>query len=527
MATGLLADRPLPQLLAFALDRQLSGTFELADDPRQYALIVVSEGQILRVWTSEPVSYLGHVLYEGGLLNDAQLGASLAEVAATKVLHGQLLLDQGLIDVAQLTHALEQQRVRKLQHVFSFPPTSRFSFYGDVDLVGPRPNDATAADPLPIIWRGIATQPPQDHVRAAVMALGDRGIMLTGRFDTRSFREDERAAVDSLRHWPATVPMLATRRGVDEHAAEMLVYFLLVTKMGEVADPIPMPPSTEAPQSRRAGFPAQGDYVRRISVSTRPGGPDSAPASVRPGAPPSVRPVAVPQSVRPEAPPPSVRPAPPPSVRPVAPPPSHRDLAPPASVRPGQGWSGGVQSVGQAHAAAPPPQVHEAAPPVAAPLPRAVSVRPPEEPVKNEEVEKAMADAEMNFMLGERKQALELVKVALDISPKWPPAMVLMYALEASIVKKGQEDRLRDILKRLDSVLARNPTCRRGRTYRGKIRNRVGDLIGAQDDLTEAIALDPEDADAARELRIVERKMEAGDKGGSKPMSFLDRLRGK
>jgi len=134
-----------------------------------------------------------------------------------------------------------------------------------------------------------------------------------------------------------------------------------------------------------------------------------------------------------------------------------------------------------------------------------------------------MADAEMNFLLGDRHQSLEFVKIALEHSPRMPAAMALLAALEASNVPKGQEDKLHNILKRLDSILLRDPSCRRGRAYRGKIRRRVGDLDGAMDDLRLAVEQDPEDVDAARELKLLERA-EKRPKPGT---SFLDRLLGK
>jgi predicted TPR repeat methyltransferase len=67
-------------------------------------------------------------------------------------------------------------------------------------------------------------------------------------------------------------------------------------------------------------------------------------------------------------------------------------------------------------------------------------------------------------------------------------------------------DKLRDILRRLDSVLAANRTCRRGRFRRGQIRKRLGDLDGAIDDFRAAMAADPDDVEAQQELRACDRR---------------------
>src|SRR5580693_9884553 len=75
-ATGLLAKKPLAHLLIYALDRKLNGTFELGDEKGASVHVVVERGMVARVGTSEPVTYLGHVLYENGFIDDGQLSAS-------------------------------------------------------------------------------------------------------------------------------------------------------------------------------------------------------------------------------------------------------------------------------------------------------------------------------------------------------------------------------------------------------------------------------------------------------------------
>jgi isocitrate dehydrogenase (NAD+) len=61
-------------------------------------------------------------------------------VAASKRLHGQILLEKGQIDEQQLAEGLRQQRARKLQHAFGLSSRTTFAFYSDVDLVVVREN---------------------------------------------------------------------------------------------------------------------------------------------------------------------------------------------------------------------------------------------------------------------------------------------------------------------------------------------------------------------------------------------------
>jgi hypothetical protein len=490
VATGLLSQKPLAHLLAYTLDRKLGGTLELANDPRQNGLISFVQGKVSRVWTSEPVIYLGHVLYEAGAINDAQLGASLAEVAKSKALHGQVLLAHAMVDLAHLSNGLRQQRLRKLHHLFSFPPETKFAFYIDREFIPERPNDVEPADPLPAIWRGLVANPSSEHVRATMGVIGARPIRVTGQFDHQAFREAERAAIHSLRHLPNTVEELATHPGMDGHAAEMLAYFLMITKLGEfaVAGAVPDPPAS----SPSVG--GSGEYPRKVSFSMRAPGLGQLPTTPAGKAsyPPSGPIDHAPTSVRSPA---SARPAPvssrPISSRPGDPvfrssPPT--DELPPASVRP-----------------------RASHPPSVAPEP-------------NADADRLIEEAEMNFVLNERHKALNVVRQALALSPKMPAGVVLLAALEASNVKDGEEDKLKNIIQRMDTIIRDNPDCRRGRYYRGMLKKRMGEYDSAIVDLKEAVARDPDDMEAKRELRICELKeKETAKKGGS----LLDRLRGR
>jgi tetratricopeptide (TPR) repeat protein len=445
-ATGLLSEKPLPHLLAYVRDRKLSGTFVIADEPRQRAKIVVAQGKLARTWTSEPVIYLGHVLYEDGVIDGGQLSATLAEVASKKALHGEILLAKGLINVAQLAKALHQQRARKLHHIFGLPLSSSFAFFADVDLIGERPNDVEPVDMLAMIWRGIAARPSWEHVRETLSKIGDCPVRVIAPIDTSMFRSAEGAAVSAMRHARSTVAELA-RLVANPQAAELLVYFLVVNRLA-VVENLDAPPPLERPPSRpKVAVPEREAYVRRVSFTMRAVSVHEAPNE------------------------------PPPSVRPLA-----RPRTDPTSID------------------------------VAAAASFAQDTHP--------EAESAVRQAEMLFVLGERSDALRVVRAALTIAPRMATGLVLLLAIEAAEV--SDPEKLRDILRRLDTVLASNRTCRRGRFRRGQIRKRLGDLDGAIDDFRAAMAADPNDVEAREELKSCDRRGREAP-----PHTLMDRLRGK
>jgi hypothetical protein len=285
-ASGSLAKKPLAHLLIYALDRKLTGTFELGDEKGASVHVVVLGGMVARVGTSDPVSYLGHVLYENGFIDDNELSASLAEVAAAKRLHGQVLLARGKIDREQLAEGLRQQRARKLQHAFALSNRTTFAFYADVDLVGERQDDVEPLNPLTLIWRGVREHPSWDHVRATIARVGGRALRLLDgtTIERLGLDPDEIAAAQCLRLKPCTVPELAIVGGLTIQATDLLAYFLVITKQVEIAERVgtslhPSEPKIPSMTPMRVNTPGvaftSGEYVRKISFTMSAVTPDS------------------------------------------------------------------------------------------------------------------------------------------------------------------------------------------------------------------------------------------------------------
>src|SRR5258708_13792570 len=96
--TGALASKPLAQLLAYALEKELTGSLVLTlPDGNEAATIVLGRGEIAKTRCAAPVAYLGMVLYELGILSSAALHPSLRELAARKGPHRIIPLDPAAI----------------------------------------------------------------------------------------------------------------------------------------------------------------------------------------------------------------------------------------------------------------------------------------------------------------------------------------------------------------------------------------------------------------------------------------------
>ncbi len=470
IATGSVAKKPVAHLLVYALERRLTGTFELDDDGREQMRIVVFQGQVARVSTTEPLAYLGHVLYELGVIDGAALGDSLVEVAATKRLHGQVLVTCGMITPDQLSTALRRQRTRKLDHAFRLSSRTTFAFFAGVDLVGARPGDVEPIDPLPAIWRGIRTNPAWEHVRSTMETIGGRALRVTGTVDRLGLDAKERIAAESLADAPATVMELAAGAKLDVPAAEVLAYFLVIAGLAELTEPTPRrrgpPPLPPDSQGHSLGTSLKsGEHARsKISFSMRATLPDASPLRIPSPAAPLLGRIAL-----------------------TTPPRSTRSLDSPTPYR-----------------ATLPGKVCESSTRV--PVADGRAERRGEAKRELTAAEKALSEAEIHLLLGDRARARGFVRTALAMAPGMPPALALLAHLEAQALGEGQEAYLADLLRVMDAAIVKDAKCRRGHFYRAEVRNRLGDYEGGLSDLRIAVENDPEDADALHELGVCERR---------------------
>jgi hypothetical protein len=477
-ATGLLSGRPLAHLLVYVLDRRLSGSFELLGAAGTETCITVENGMIARVATSEAVAYLGLVLFEMGLIDGTQLSQSLGEVAQTKRLHGQILLARKMVDFEGLVGGLRRQRARKLHHAFELPPDTRFAFYPGIDLIGKRPNDPEPMDPLPAIWRGVVLHPSWDHVRSTLATVKDRPLKLVGAVERLLLEGKELETVLGLRRGkPVTTSELETIAGLSPRVADLLAYFLVISKMVELgrrastADmsaPLSSrrPVTTATPEPARATSSPSGQYQRPLSFTMRAVRTDREPLRI---------PSPMPGTLR--------------ETREPAAPISSRSLG--AEARSG--------------------------------------VR------KGLEAEQAVSQAEMHFVLGETELACASARRAYALDRELPEAMALLAFFQAIGLDSEQDPYIQDSLALVNCALRKKATCRRGHYYRAEIKKRLEDHEGAIADLRIAVAQDSNDVEARRELRVYEQKVRDGTvtlglgSSGSNRTSkgLLDRLRRK
>ena len=257
-AQGTFAKTPLPQVLVYVLERQLTGTIEMVApgagrEPHhgeRWARLLVIEGLPAKMQTSEPVAYLGHVLRELGFIDDAQLNMSLSQLsqrraqdpagnaAQGKLLHGQILVTAGVIDHAQLIMGLRTQLVRKIEHLLDWPKETRFAYYDGFDALHDYGADEDVQiDSLPLVWAAVRQQPPWEHVHATLTKIGNTPLRLSlqAQADRFEFQKDERTLVEMLREQPMRVHDLVACKIMAPAPTQLLAYCLIITKQVELS----------------------------------------------------------------------------------------------------------------------------------------------------------------------------------------------------------------------------------------------------------------------------------------------------
>ena len=292
-AQGSLEATPLGHLLVYSLDRLLTGTLVLEEPTGQRHAIYFDGGGPSKAKVQDPVLYLGRVLVEQNVISDAAYERTFAVATETGKLHGQVLVEQGLIDEHALREALREQLARQVLWMFSLPPATLFGYYDRLNFLERWGGEGVRAKPLALIWRGVREYAHAGHLAEVLERFGDQPILLHIDAPIRRFRFDrrEQSIIDVLRAKPQPLHELLGRGLADPAYVRRLVYAMIITRQLETGiqgvEPIGV---DEAPSSSRLpvaqAFPLPSMPSPRASVPDLTG-VSSQPPPV-PSAPPRV-----------------------------------------------------------------------------------------------------------------------------------------------------------------------------------------------------------------------------------------------
>ena len=265
-ASGSLIKTPFPHLLVYALERRLSGTFELSRGAQTVASFLVIGGCPAKVRLLEPGLFLGQILSELGMIRPDQLQASHELMQSAPRLQGQALLELGALDPPTLDAGLRAQVERKVEHLFTLPNDATFAYYDNVDLLQGFGGAPTPIDPFPVLWRGVREAPAWEHVDATLRRIGSALVRAntTAQLERFMFGPQEREIAEILRQRP--MRMLDVTGALGPSVGQVFVYFLMIMKQVDLVDPAVGRPATQTPM---------------VAPPSQPGLPASPPSSAQ------------------------------------------------------------------------------------------------------------------------------------------------------------------------------------------------------------------------------------------------------
>jgi curved DNA-binding protein CbpA len=232
-AAGALSATPLPNLLAYLLDHRHTGSVVLEDPVGNKHALWFERGYPTKAQTVEPVILLGQQLVEMELISRAEAERAAERARAERRLYGVYLVASGAISRDELELALREQIRRRIRWLFRLPPDSIYGFYDGVNLLEHWGGaEGTPVGVLSLVWEGIKNHAQPERVQVTLERLGDQPLRLHREAQLTRFQFDghEQALADVLRAKPYALSGLLATRLLDEAVTRRMVYMLAITR---------------------------------------------------------------------------------------------------------------------------------------------------------------------------------------------------------------------------------------------------------------------------------------------------------
>ena len=280
-AQGSFAKTPFPHLLVYALERALTGTFELHFGATSLATIVVVQGVPAKIRLTEPVHFLGDIMAELGMVDPNAVRAAHEKMSVEGPrLMGQVLKELGATDDARIEAGVRAQLDRKVEHLFGLNSDTVFSYYDNFDALSGYGGPPTPIDPFPALWRGVRQAPAWEHVDATLRRVGTSSVRVApnANLDRFHFTRVEVGALELLRQRPMRIVDLANSKVIGPSAAQLLIYTLIITKQVDLVEAPSMRPqqgpanvaAPRAPGSAPGMAPPSGQAFARVQLQAKP-----------------------------------------------------------------------------------------------------------------------------------------------------------------------------------------------------------------------------------------------------------------
>ena len=232
-ADGTLRKVPFANLIVYLRERDLTGSVVLYT-AEGLAGFTVRRGTPVKASSFAPEARLAAVCEDLGFVSGDQLEDTWSVASSTKRLHGQVMVEYGVLARDRLLRALGVQLERKIRQFASLPPDTRFRFFRGTDVLsgfgGLEEPEVSAAR---MSWLVLRQAPPWAHIEKSLEKCQHARLRLVQDAQIEGFDDDEMRVVTALRE-PITFDELARLRLVAPSVLAPMVYALLVQKKVEL-----------------------------------------------------------------------------------------------------------------------------------------------------------------------------------------------------------------------------------------------------------------------------------------------------
>jgi curved DNA-binding protein CbpA len=262
-ATGNLAKRPLCELLVYLLSKKLSGSLVLEEPTHVKHALLFSDGVLIKAKVVSGETRFGDVARSLGVADDEAIARAVGVQDGTLI--GERLVAQGAIERPALERVLVTQLFRQVTWLARLAGEVAWGYYESQDFLHKWAGEALGVDPLALIATAAFARPPRERVEQACAGLKDSTLRLHAgaRIARFGLGPKQRVVVDVLRAKPQTLAELEATGLLPLDDLHTLLYILVITAHLDVgAAPLGVA-AEEVPSATTA------DYRRRSSGKMR------------------------------------------------------------------------------------------------------------------------------------------------------------------------------------------------------------------------------------------------------------------
>lgn len=273
-ATGTLSKRPLCELLVYLLSRKLSGTLVLEEPTHLKHALLFSDGVLIKSKVVSAETRFGDVARSLDVVDDEAIGRAMSVQDGTLI--GERLLAQGALERPALERVLVTQLFRQVTWLARLDGEVAYGYYEQQDFLQKWAGEPLGVDPLALIATAAFARPPRERVEQACAGLQDSLLRLhpSSRVQRFGLGPKQRVVIDVLRAKPQSFAELAATGLLPAADLRTLLYILIITAhldvgsapLGVVLDDVPQSATMTATAVQTA---AAAEYRRRSSGKLR------------------------------------------------------------------------------------------------------------------------------------------------------------------------------------------------------------------------------------------------------------------